>query len=76
MLITIFYNSQKALTTIRQFFSQKENRLLKKQTYYKAKKLKTNGYIVIYQWISGYTALIRNKKANLAAKNKAEKGGK
>ena len=75
-LITIFCDSQKALTTIRQPPSQKENRFLRGQIYYKAKKLKTNGHMVVCRWIPGHTGLIGNEKADLAARNKAEKGGK
>ena len=75
-LITIFCNSQKTFTTIRQPFSQKENRFFRGQIYYKAKKLKTNGYMVVCRWILGHTDLLGNKKADLAVRNKAEKGGK
>ncbi len=42
-LLTIFCESQKALTTIQQPPSQKENLFLRAQIYYKAEKLKTNG---------------------------------
>ena len=75
-LITIFCDSQKTLTTIRQPPSQKENRFFRGQIYYKAKKLKTNGHMVVCRWIPGHTGLIGNEKADLAARNKAEKGGK
>ena len=71
--ITIFCNSQKAFTTIRQPLSQNENRFLREKIYYKAKKLKTNGYMVVCQSIPGHTGLIRNKKVDLAARNKAKK---
>lgn len=47
MLIKIFCDSQKALTTIRQPPSQKENRFLRGQIYHKAKNLKSDGHNVV-----------------------------
>ena len=75
-LLTIFCDSQKALMTIRQPPSQKENRFLRAQIYCKAEKLKTNGHVVVCRWAPGHTGLIGNEKADLAARNKAEKGGR
>ena len=75
-LITIFCDSQKALTAIRQPPSQKENRFLRGQIYYKAENLVGDGHIVVRRWIPGHAGLTGNEKADLAAKNKAEKGGK
>ncbi len=75
-LITIFCDSQKALTAIRQPPSQKENRFLRGQIYYKAENLMRDRHIVVCRWIPGHAGLTRNEKADLAAKNKAEKEGK
>ena len=47
--LTIFCDSQKALMTIWQPPSQKENRFLRAQIYCKAEKLKTNGHVMICQ---------------------------
>ena len=75
-LLTIFCDSQKALTTIRLPPLQKENRFLRAQIYYKAEKLKTYGHTVVCRWVPGHTGLIGNEKADLAARNKAEKRGR
>ncbi len=74
--ITIFCDSQKAFTAIRQPLSQKENRFLRGQIYYKAENLMRDGHMIVCRWIPGHAGLTENEKADLAAKNKAEKGGK
>ena len=75
-LLTIFCDSQRALMTIWQPPLQKENRFLRAQIYYKVEKPKTNGHTVICRWVPGHTDLIGNEKADFAARDKAEKGGR
>ncbi len=74
--ITIFCDSQKALKAIRYPFSHNENRFLREQIYDKAKKLQNNEHSIVCRWIPGHTGLVGNEKANLAARSRAEKGGK
>ena len=74
--ITIFCDSQKALTTIRHPPSHKENRFLRVYIYYKPKKLQSNGHVVACRWVPGHADLVGNEKADLAARNRAEKGGR
>ncbi len=76
MPITIFCDSEKALTTIRQPTLHKEIRFLREQIYYKAKGLQSHGHIIVFRWTPSDTGLIRNKKAELAARNRAENGAK
>ncbi len=73
MPIMIFCDSQKALTTIRQPSLHKENRFFRGKIYYKARELQSYRHIVVCQWTPGHTGLIVNEKADLAAKNRAEK---
>ena len=44
--------------------------------YHTAEKLHKNGSFIVSHWVPGHADLIKNKKANLAAKLKAEKGGR
>lgn len=39
-------------------------------------KLKQAGYLVTFQWMPSHSGILENEKADLAAKNRAEKGGK
>lgn len=48
-LINIFCDLQRALTTIQRRASQKKNRFLRGQIYYKARNLKTNGHTLVCQ---------------------------
>jgi len=73
-LLTIFCDSQKVLTTIRQPPSQRENGFLRAQIYYKAEKLKTNGYTAVCRWVSGHTGLMGNKKLTLQLETRLKKG--
>ena len=75
-LITIFSDSQKALTAIRQPPSQKQNRFLQGQIYYKAEILKANRHTLVCRWTPSNAGIIENKKADLAARNIMEKGGR
>ena len=74
--ITIFCDSQKALQAIQHPPSHKENRFLRGQIYHKAKKLQNIGHPVVCRWTPGHSGLEGNKRADLMAKNRAEKGGK
>lgn len=44
--------------------------------YQKTEELQWTGQPVTFQWIPVHSGLIGNEKANLLARNKAEKGGK
>lgn len=44
--------------------------------YEKAEKLGNNGHNVAIRWIPGHSGLIGNEKADQAARNKAERGGR
>lgn len=44
--------------------------------YHKTEELQQSGHPITFQWIPGHSGLIRNEKANLSARNRAEKGGK
>lgn len=76
MPITTFSDSQKALKEIQHPLSHEENRFLRGQIYYKAKNLQDKRHSVTFRWIPGHTSLIRNEKADLAAKSKAVRGGR
>lgn len=41
----------------------------------KKKKLQENGHSIVLRWIPGHSGLIWNGKADLAARNRAERGG-
>lgn len=71
-----FGGSQKALKAMQHFFSCKENWVLRGLIYRKAEKLQSHGHSIVFGWISGHSGLIGNEKFDLAAKNRAERGGK
>ena len=68
--ITIFCNSQKALKAIALPFTCQKNRFLRSLIY------QDNGHSITFRWIPSHSGLIGNEKADLAAKNRAEKGGR
>ena len=74
--VTIFCESQKALEVIQQIDSCNENRFLRNPIYQKAAELQRNGYLVTIRWIPGHTGLTGNEKADSAAKNRVQRGGK
>ena len=74
--ITIFCDSQKALTAIQHTPSQRENRYLRGLIYDKARELQEDGHSIVFRWIPAHSDLIGNDKAHLAAKSRAERGGK
>ena len=74
--VTVFCDSQKALDAIKRPPSWKENRFLRGMIYLTAKKLQENGNKIVFHWVPGHAGLIGNEKANLAAKIKAERGGR
>ena len=74
--ITIFCDSQKALQAIQRPYFHKENRFLRGQIYHRAKILHSTGHPIVCWWIPGHSGLEGNKRADLAAKSRAERGGK
>lgn len=44
--------------------------------YCKAEKLQSNGHSIVFRWIQDHSGFIGNEKVDLAAKNRAERGGK
>ena len=73
--ITIFSDSQKAFQEIQHPASHK-NRFLRGQIYQKAKILQSIGHPIVCRWTPGHSDLKGNKKADLAAKSRTEKGGR
>ena len=74
--ITIFSDSQKALKAIALPFTSYENRFLRCQVYQKTEELQRTGHPITFRWIPGHSGLTGNEKANLTARNRAERGGK
>ena len=74
--VTIFCDSQKALEAIQHSPSYKENRFLRGIIYRKARTLQENGHPIVLRWVPGHSGLIGNEKANLAVRNRAQRGGK
>ena len=74
--ITVFCDSQKALTAIQHTLSGKENRYLRGLIYDRARELQKMGHSIVFRWIPAHSGLIGNDKAHIAAKSRAEKGGK
>ena len=74
--VTIFCDSQKALKAIRRVDSCNDNQFLRNLIYQKAGELQRNGHLVTIQWIPGHSGLPGNKKADSAARNWAQRGGK
>lgn len=73
--MTIFCDLQKALQAI-QHPSYKENWFLRRQIYHKAKNLQSTRHLIIYWWTPGHSGLEGSKRADLTAKNRAEKSDK
>lgn len=44
--------------------------------YCKAEKLQINGHSIVFRWIQDHSGFIGKEKVDLAAKNRAERGGK
>ena len=63
--ITIFCDSQK-----------QETRFLRGLIYQKAGELQDKGHTITFWWTPSHSGLIGNEKADLAAKNRAGKGGR
>lgn len=74
--ITVFCGLQKALTTIQHAPAKRENRHLRGLIYDKARELYEKGHPLEIRWIPAHSDITGNDKAHLAAKSRAEKGGK
>ena len=74
--VTIFCDSQRALRTIQSTASCNKNRFLRNLIYHKAGKLQRDGHLVAIRWIPGHSGLTGNEKADLAAKTRAQRGGR
>ena len=74
--ITIFSDSQKALKAIALPSAYQEYRFLRSLIYQKTEKLQSNGHHTTFFWVPGHSGILGNEKADLAAKNRAEKGGR
>ena len=74
--VTILSDSQKALRAIALPFTSQENCFLRSHVYQKMEELQRTGHPTIFQWVPGHSGLIGNEKANLCARNRAERGGK
>ena len=46
------------------------------QRWCKTEKLQSNGHHTTFFWVPGHSGILGNEKADLAAKNRAEKGGR
>lgn len=73
--ITIFSDSQKDLQEIQHPAAHK-NRFLRGQICHQATILQSTGHPIVCRWAPGHSDLEGNKKADLTANNRAEKGGK
>ncbi len=73
--VTIFCGSQKALNAIALPSACQEHRFLRSLIYQRTEKLQSNGHHTTYFWVPGHSGIFGNEKADLAAKNRAEKGG-
>lgn len=69
--ITIFCDSQKALSTIALPYTSQGNRFLRNLICQKTRELQDNGNHCSFHWIPSHSGLMENEKADLAAKNRA-----
>lgn len=74
--VTIFCDSQPALRAIQSTALCNENRFLRNLIYYKTGQLQRDGHLVAIRWIPGHSKLPGNERADLAAKDCAQKGGR
>ena len=73
VFLTVFCDSQKALKEIKRSPSWKKNPFLRCMIHCIAKKPCKNSSFIFWLLALGHISLIKNKKADLAAKLKAEK---
>ena len=71
-----FCDSQKAPKAIAHSPVHQDNRFLKSLIYQKTGELQWDGHSITFQWITSHSGLIGNEKADLAAKNRAKRGGR
>lgn len=74
--ITILSDSQKALRAIALLFTLQDNQFLRGQIYKMREKLQWTEHLITFQWIPSHSKISGNEKADLTAKNRAEKEGK
>lgn len=71
--ITVFTDSTAALTKIEEKGAKSA---VKDFFYQEATELVRSGHIVVFQWVPGHSKIEGNKRADLAAKEAACRGGK
>lgn len=74
--IKIFCDSQKALNAIAHLSTCQEYRFLRGLTYQRTEKLQNNGHHTTFLWVPVHSGILGNEKADLVARNRAEKGGR
>ena len=74
--ITVLSDCQRARRAIALPSISQENQFLRSLVYQKTEDLQRAGQYIVIQWVPGHSGLIGNEKANLSARNRAEKGGK
>lgn len=74
--VTIFCDSQKALKAIQHSPFYKDNHFLRGIIYHTARQLQEQGHPIAFHWVPAHSGVTGNEKANLAARDRAARGGK
>ena len=74
--VTIWCDSQKILNAIAHPCKCQEYRFLIDLIYKRIEELQNNGNHAKFFWVPSHSGILGNEKAHVAAKNRAEKGGK